>query len=656
MWNFLIDDECKASTLTDEILLTTDKLKIDGKLIPSIKKNAMFRNIVEKHLKMLKLMAKKHKFFSLQKIESGEEVIYITHIKSTKENLFLFDVFRKLGFPTPSIDIGITYGVNTLRVYLTKKLNKVMEKLTDTVKSQVLLYLLSVAIFLERVNEELIENSFILEYSEFDNTICFTNLKTDFKDLIVSFKDFEIVNVVDFDDIESIDKVDFINTQYTGINTLIDNEIIGSYTVCDRDDGEKCLIFKHGIPESLGSYIVLGTDTSIIETNNAILMDDLSENSFISHIVDKLGAEVCVLSYVASKEDAIFPGTHKYECIDMDVSKFENVLKYLSSKGITDKIPLKTLKEMFGDCFKSSLIEIDRSTFVEQYKDDEFAKALLDKLAKQHTFYETFKLPFSNDFLKGILTGDVYSMLFTGDSGTGKSTAAKVICDRIGLPLVTINLSLNCEESDIFGCMIPNPYKEKPEDPEFIWKDGPATRAIRNGYAVAFEEINGGRPGVLMKLNSLLDDTRQIELSSGEIVNAHKNFRIFGTCNIGYEGTNRFSQALVNRFEVIKIFEEPEKDEAFEIIRNRLGYTNTGNMESIWTVYKATKKYCEENNLDVIISIRQLLNIFRIGKYYKNAREAYIDIVLNNAFLEEQEHLHNFIDTVLNALPLTFKI
>lgn len=654
MWTFQIDDEVKAATLTDEILLTTDKLKIEGKAVPSISVESMFRNIMEKNLKMLKLMAKKHKFFNIQVLKANEEVIQVVHIKSTKENLFLFDVFRKLGFPTPSIDIGIVFGNKALRVYLTRKLNKTMEKLSDTVKSQVLLYLVSIAEFLVRVNYALIDEPFILEYSEFDNTICFTNLKHNFTDFIMSFKEFEIVNVVDFDDIENIDCVTFTNTQYTGMNTLVDTDIIGSYVICESDTGEKYLIFKHGIPESIGAYLILGTDSIDIETNTAILIDDLNESSFISHIVEKLGIEQCNLTYKSDASDPTkFPRAHKYECVDIEVSKFENVLKYLSDKGITDKIPLKTLKELFGDCFTSSLIELDKDSFIEQYKDDEFAKELL---SKHFDYYDTFKLPFPTDFLKGIIVGDTYSMLFTGDSGTGKSTAAKVICDRIGLPLITINLSLNCEESDIFGCMIPNPYKEKPEDPEFIWKDGPATRAIRNGYGLTLEEINGGRPGVLMKLNSLLDDTRQIELSSGEIVKAHKNFRIFGTCNIGYEGTNRFSQALVNRFEVVKIFEEPEKDEAFDIIKNRLGYTNIGNMESIWTVYKATKKYCEENNLDVIISIRQLLNIFRIGKYYKNAKDAYIDIVLNNAFLEEKEHLQNFIDTVLNAIPLTFKI
>lgn len=655
MWNFTVDDECKALTLTDEILLTTTKLKVNGKQVGSIKKEAMFSNITDKCLQILKVMAKKGKFYTVQSVETDQGMLMLCRIKQTKESAFLFEIFKKLGLPTQSLDIGYVKSSGIYKVYLNKKTNKSLEGLVDNIKSRVILYLISIAEFLVELSmSSILSSSTLFEYADFENSIS-VSTKEDFNlaDFIPSFKENTVVTIVDFDDIEKISSIGFVRRPFTGIKSYVDLDMFGSYTLFTNEH-TKYLLFKYGDPGVVGNYLLLNTDNNIIYTSAPILIDDINEDSYISHIMDKFPiGDIESISFIYAETPPELFKAFKFEVIDESISRFNEIVEYFNAKGITEKTPLKILKEIFGDCFTSSLVELDRASFIEQYDKDEFAKELL---ATRFEYYDNFKLPFSNDILKGIASGKIYSMLFSGESGTGKTTAAKVICDRVGLPLVTINLSLNCEESDIFGCMVPNPYKEKPEDPEFIWKDGPATKAIRNGYALTFEEINGGRPGVLMKLNSLLDETRQIELSSGEIVKAHPNCRIFGTCNIGYEGTNRFNKALVNRFEIVKIFEEPEKEECFDIIKNRLGYTNTANMENIWKLYETTKKYCKENNLDVIISIRQLLNIFRLGGYYKTAKEAYIDIVLNNAFLEEEEHLENFVETVLNAYPMSFKI
>ena len=204
--------------------------------------------------------------------------------------------------------------------------------------------------------------------------------------------------------------------------------------------------------------------------------------------------------------------------------------------------------------------------------------------------------------------------------------------------------------------MIPNPEKNSADDAEFIWKDGPLTKAIRYGYVGIIEELGFGRPGVLGKINSLLDESRQIDLPNGEVLKAHPNFRLIATTNIGYEGTNRLNKALVNRFEICKKFVDLDEKEAKAIIISRTGYNNIDKITKILDIYRAIKKYSDEQNLGLVISIRQLLNIFKQGKYYKNAKDAVNNLLLNQAFLEEPDHLKHFTDTVLNVFDLSFKI
>jgi MoxR-like ATPase len=250
-------------------------------------------------------------------------------------------------------------------------------------------------------------------------------------------------------------------------------------------------------------------------------------------------------------------------------------------------------------------------------------------------------------------------MLFTGESGTGKSTSARVIPYRCGIPYVSINFSVNIEEADLFGSMIPNPTKKDASDPEFIWQDGIITKAIRNGYCTILEEINFARPGVLGKLNSLLDENRQIDLPNGEILKAHKNFRMIATCNIAYEGTNRFNKALINRFEVVHEFKDLEKTEAFKAIKDRIKGVDDTKLSAIYTVYELLKKYSKEQGLDLVVSIRQLFNVFRQGKYYANAYDAVIDTIINGAFVELPEYKDKFVETLNSSAiksKLTFKI
>lgn len=231
-----------------------------------------------------------------------------------------------------------------------------------------------------------------------------------------------------------------------------------------------------------------------------------------------------------------------------------------------------------------------------------------------------------------VTSGDLRAVLFHGPAGTGKTMSCKLVAQEIGLPILeTINCTENLDEF-VLGKFIP-------EDDKIVFKESYVTKAIREGGAVVFEEINFAKPQHLAFLNSLLDDNGFVRLDNGEVVRRNKNFRFFATMNLGYFGTKELNQALYNRFNgIIEI--AALSDEAI----SRMLVTRVPEckpvVDKILGVYHKIKKKIEAEELDVVISPRNLENWARLAKYdgYMNAAEKTIipiakcDRILENTF------------------------
>ena len=88
----------------------------------------------------------------------------------------------------------------------------------------------------------------------------------------------------------------------------------------------------------------------------------------------------------------------------------------------------------------------------------------------------------------------------------------------------------------------------------------------------------------------------------------------------------------------------------------RTGFTDTDKIFKILQVYESIKKYSTENNLNLVVSLRQLLTIFTIGKYFKTAKDAVTNILINEAFIEDADYKENYESTILPAFDLKFKL
>lgn len=128
-------------------------------------------------------------------------------------------------------------------------------------------------------------------------------------------------------------------------------------------------------------------------------------------------------------------------------------------------------------------------------------------------------------------------ILLVGPPGTGKSTTAAQIAEckhRVTMTETTPVEHLLGQFQLIKG--------------ETVWIDGPVTKAMRNGEAILFDEIDRLSPEVASVLYELMDDAPHATLASGEEVTAKEGYKVILTSN---EGIDMLPPAVQDRVQVI---------------------------------------------------------------------------------------------------------
>lgn len=218
-----------------------------------------------------------------------------------------------------------------------------------------------------------------------------------------------------------------------------------------------------------------------------------------------------------------------------------------------------------------------------------------------------------------VVTGDIRYILFHGPAGTGKTMSCKLLAREIGLPIMEV---INCTENlDEFVL-----GKYIPKDDRIIFQESYVTKAIREGGAVVFEEINFAKPQYLAFLNSLLDDNGFVRLDNGEVVKRHPNFRFFATMNINYFGTKELNQALYNRFNCVVSIDELSDEAIKNMLIARVPECK-GWVEDVISFYHQLKGKIEREELDIVLSPRNLENWMRLARYVSIADAAENTIV-----------------------------
>ena len=243
------------------------------------------------------------------------------------------------------------------------------------------------------------------------------------------------------------------------------------------------------------------------------------------------------------------------------------------------------------------------------------------------------------------------NFLFRGEAGTGKTMGAQAIAAGLNLPYTLMTCSANTEITDLVGQFIPDTtgfqggqrcegelpkisdiimhppsvykmltgeYDEEKTEDDVLQKlieiavgnlmekeempgqriryvDTPLVEAIRHGYVCELQEPSCiANPGVLVGLNSLLDNCQVITLPTGERVKRHPDTVIVVTTNSDYSGCRDMNQSVISRMDLIYDMEAPDLNTMVKRVMNVTGFTDEQEATKMAIVVRDIAERCRQ--------------------------------------------------------------
>lgn len=135
-------------------------------------------------------------------------------------------------------------------------------------------------------------------------------------------------------------------------------------------------------------------------------------------------------------------------------------------------------------------------------------------------------------------------------------------------------------------------------------------KALKHGYLVEVQEPSTIiQPGVLVGLNSLLEQEGSITLPTGEIIRRHPDTVVIVTTNVSYEGCRQMNQSVVDRMSLVKDIELPEPEVMVQRAMAVTGCADEYLVSQMVQVVNDMGDYCRKNSItDGACGMRSLID------------------------------------------------
>lgn len=135
-------------------------------------------------------------------------------------------------------------------------------------------------------------------------------------------------------------------------------------------------------------------------------------------------------------------------------------------------------------------------------------------------------------------------------------------------------------------------------------------KALKHGYLVEVQEPSTIiQPGVLVGLNSLLEQEGSITLPTGEIIRRHPDTVVIVTTNVSYEGCRSMNQSVVDRMSLVKDIELPEPEVMVQRAMAVTGCADEYLISQMVQVVNDMADYCRKNSItDGACGMRSLID------------------------------------------------
>ncbi len=164
-------------------------------------------------------------------------------------------------------------------------------------------------------------------------------------------------------------------------------------------------------------------------------------------------------------------------------------------------------------------------------------------------------------------------------------------------------------------------------------------KALKNGYLVEIQEPTViMQPGVLVGLNSLLEQTGSITLPTGEIIHRHPDTVIVVTTNITYEGCRRINQSVVDRMSMVEDIELPSPEVMVQRAMAVTGATDEYQVSQMVQVVNDMSEYMQKNGIsDGTCGMRSLTDWITSTEVTGDPYRSALSTILSKATSDEED-------------------
>lgn len=144
----------------------------------------------------------------------------------------------------------------------------------------------------------------------------------------------------------------------------------------------------------------------------------------------------------------------------------------------------------------------------------------------------------------------------------------------------------------------------------FTYVETDFLKALKNGYVIELQEPTTiMQPGVLVGLNSLLEQTGSITLPTGEIIKRLPDAVVVVTTNISYEGCRGMNQSVLDRMSLVRDVESPSPEVMVQRAMSVTGATDEYQVGQMVQVVNDMAEYCRKHNVtDGSCGMRSLID------------------------------------------------
>lgn len=196
-----------------------------------------------------------------------------------------------------------------------------------------------------------------------------------------------------------------------------------------------------------------------------------------------------------------------------------------------------------------------------------------------------------------------------GYAGTGKTQLAINVLTAMKYPFIRMSFDSSTSRSEVVGR-----WTAKNGTTEFVYS--PLIKAMKFGAAVILDEIDSANPDVMAVLRSILEENPHIMVpETGELIKAHKDFRVIATANTFGAGdetglfrtTNVMSVPDRQRFPIKVKMDYLPNDAEVKMITEEFSDISKKEAKKFVQVADSIRNKFKQGELDEALSPRELL-------------------------------------------------